>query len=475
MPRKKVECYPDFTAELDAIRDGGITPQILSRIIRKHRGNARWNQKLFDRYAVLEDGVPIFRRHPRFEKGSQLNNRLNNDFFSEIVDFKTGYFAGSPISYSYSSTAESKAETGSEAAADDVSKELTDFVMRSNMYDVDMQCVKYAAICGYCARLFYIDRSEKENVMPVFPYQAALLSENGDISQPDCGVRYYRTRDINDSVICKAEFYDDTNRYRFSGASFDALKPVDEAPHTFSFCPLQGLQNNEEMTGDAEKVIALIDEYDKCLSDSANELENHAQAYMIFENVQMSPEALAQSQQSGSIQLWNGNGGSKVYYLTKDINDTFLQNHCNRLEKNIYHCSKTPNIADEAFGTASGISLKFKLTELETKCGMLQAKMQSAGMYMFHLLSDSWRTRLRLNAVPSQFIMDFSRNFPLDALSEAQAAQAMISSGLPKRLAFANAYSFVDDVDYVMDLVAEEEGDTASLYVPEEPNASEGA
>lgn len=466
MARKRRECYPDYTAEVAHLNAGNqITSQLLGRIIRKHRGNACFNQKLCERYQVIEEGVPIFRRRPRFSSGSQINNRLNHDYFSEIVDFKTGYFAGSPISYSYSNTEESRQVTGGERQVNEAGKVLTDFVARACMYDVDMQAVKYAAICGYGARLFYLDKSGRENVMPVFPYQAILLSSTGALHQPEYGVRYYRMRDLNNRPVCKAEFYDRRMRYRFSGSSFNTLE-LEEAPmpHGFGGCPLQGIPNNEELTGDAEKVISLIDAYDRCMSDSSNEIENFAQAYMVFENISISPEVLAECQQSGAFSFASGTGG-KVYYLTKDINDTFLQNYCDRLEKNIFHRSKTPNLSDESFGTASGISLKFKLTELETKCGMLQAKMQAAGMYMFQLLSFSWQERLKTTVVPEQCIMEFSRNFPLDALSEAQAAQTMIASGLPKRIAYANAYSFIDDVDYVMELAAKEENDgLLSLY-----------
>lgn len=475
MARKKKECYPDFSAEIEAIRENGIHPKILSRIIRKHSGNSKFNRKLCERYQVVEDGVPIFRRRPRFEKGNQLNNRLNNDFFSEIVDFKTGYIAGKPISYSYSKTEESETDTGSKEKTDAAGKALTDFVAYANMYDVDMQCVKYAAICGYGTRLFYIDKRGKENVMFILPYQAALLYDTDDMSDPEFGVRYYKTRDIHDAVVCKAEFYNSEYVYSFSGGSFDTLEQTGQPkPHMFGGCPLQGIPNNEELTGDGEKVLSLIDAYDKSMSDSSNEIENFAQAYMVFENVNIDESTMAESQQSGAFKLWNGTGNSKLYYLTKDINDTFLQNYHDRLEDNIYRFSKTPNINDETFGNASGISLKFKLTELETKCGMLQAKMQAAGMYMFHLLSGSFAKRLGVTLVPEQCVMEFKRNFPLDTLGEAQAAQAMIASGLPKRVAYANAYSFVDDVDYVMDLIAEEDGDTVSLYMPEEePDAEE--
>lgn len=468
MPRKRFQCYPDLTAFTSFLDEHGgiITPEVLAKAIRKHRGNSGYNLKLCERYEVLEEGVPIFRRKPRFadDNGTQLNNRLNNDFFSEIIDFKTGYFAGSPVTYAYSQTKESESTTGSSAETEEAAKVVTDFTVHANMYDVDMQCVKHAAICGYGARLFYIDPEKRENVMSIYPYQAILLSDTDEIYNPKYGIRYWKVRDMDNSILCKAEFYNSEVKISFSGSSFGNMQETGRIAHGFHMCPLQGIPNNSELVGDAENVLSLIDAYDRCMSDCSNEVENFAQSYMVFENVQIDDPTIQAAQASGSFHFWNGAGEGKIYYLTKDINDTFLQNYADRLEKNIFHRSKTPDLSSEAFGTASGISLKFKLTELETKCGMLEAKMSAAGMYMFRLLSQSWKERLKITVIPEQCCMSFSRNFPLDELSEAQAVQAMVNAGLPKRVAFENGFSFIDDIDYVMDLAAKEEEGVVSLY-----------
>ena len=149
MARKVREGYPDFTAEREAIEANGITPELVSHIIWKHRWNSRYNYKLRMRYSTFREGVPIFQRIPRFhENYAQLNNQINTDFFSEIIDLKTGYFAGKSITYSYSKTDESIAETGGEEAVKACTKALTDFTTHANIYDVDMLFFKYAAICG---------------------------------------------------------------------------------------------------------------------------------------------------------------------------------------------------------------------------------------------------------------------------------------------------------------------------------------
>ncbi len=476
MSRSRIEKYPDYTAEIEAIEQGGITDELLRRIVEKHRYNARCNKKLIERYEALEDGVPIFDRKPRFgEAADVINQKVNNDFFSEIVDFKTGYFAGNPIGYSYSDTEESMADTGDagdtgaeqEAARDAASKAITDFVTRSNMFDIDMECTKYASICGYAGRLFFIDPEGEERVMVVPPNECIILSKTRDMTQPTYGVRYFTVTDLHDNEIVKAEFYDGERIYYAEGRSASSLTIVEVQDNLFGCCPLQGIPNNREMQGDAEKVLALIDAYDRALSDANNESEAFANAYMVFENIHLDEKEQKAVQKAGAIEIMTGPNGGKVYFLTKEINDGFIEHHLDRLEKNIYRFSKTPNMGDESFGTASGISLKFKLTGLETKCGMFEAKMISAGTYMFQLLSNVWAKK-QIKVDPLQCVMSFKRNFPLDLLSEAQAVQSLISAGLPKRVAFDIGLSCVDDVDWVMQQIEEEKDSLPSLMEDEE-------
>lgn len=466
--RHKSQKYPDFTAEIEAIEKGGITDKLLNRIIKKHKKNADYNRSLIDRYEALAEHVPIFNREPRFTDGDKtdiINHTINNDFFSEIVDFKTGYFAGNPIAYSYADTHEAMETTGDagdsyeemHAAREQATKAITDFTTRTNIYDCDMECTKYAAICGYCGRLFYIDPDGDERVMVVPPNETIILSKTRDITQPTYGLRYYVVTDINDTQIVKAEFYDDEYIYYAEGFEGD-LHIIGWQTNLFGCCPLQGIPNNREMMGDAEKVLELIDAYDRALSDANNEIDSFANAYMVFENVSLSDDEFRKAQASGAFQFFTGGTDGKVYFLTKDINDGFIEHHLDRLQENIYRFSKTPDMSDEVFGTASGISLKFKLTGLETKCGMFEAKMISAGAYMFKLLANIWDKK-QIKIDPLQCVMSFKRNFPLDLLSEAQATQQLIAAGLPKRVAYEIALSCVDDVEYVMQQIEEEKGD----------------
>lgn len=466
MSVSKLDLYPDYTGYIDYIDQHGISSDILNKIIQKHEGNLTHTKELYDRYKTLEDGVPIFSRTPRFtvedENGKDMqtiNNKVNNDFFSEIVDIKTGYFAGKAATYNYSSTDESEDDTGGDEAVDEAAKALSDFVARNNMYDINMEATKFAAIGGYAGRLFYIDTEGNERVMSTPPYESIFLAKR-EITEPDYSIRYIKTEDINGVEYCKAEFYDSRMIYFFEGQK-GSLTAKGSQPHLFDYNPFQGVPNNKELLGDAEKVLALIDAYDKGVSDNSNDVEDNTNAHMVFQNVLISDPEMAKARKSGAFRF-NGTEYSKVYYLTKDVNDGFNEHHLERLEKNIYRFSKTPNFNDVNIATTSGIALKYKLTSLETRCGTFEAKMKSADTYMFKVLASSFQKR-GITFDYLQAYAEYRRNFPVDVASEAQVVGALINAGVPEEVAYTQL-SFVDDIDYVMDLVEQRKEENASLF-----------
>lgn len=464
MARNERELYPNYSAFIDEIEKNGISAELLSKIINKHQYNSKYNRKLYKRYMAMDGGVPISERKPRFKEKNPINNKINNDFFSIIVDFETGFLAGNPIAYGYSKTKESEEMTGGETAIDTATKALTDFTTRNNMYGVDMETTKIASICGYAGRLFYIDLEGNERVMAVPSYETIILSRT-DITEPQYAIRYYPVWDINDVKTWVVEFYDNKNIYTYKGF-LSQLEEDSVKPHMFDYCPLQGIPRNKEMIGAAEKVIPLIDAYDKVLSDNVNELEAFAHAYLIFEGLRVDDKTIQEGQATGAFNFpATGTVQGKAYYLTKDINDAFTEHNLTTIRDNIYQLSNTPNLNDTVFGTASGESLKFKIHGLETKCSMFQAQITNAAQYMWKVLASAWKKKA-IEFDPLQVTMDYKPNFPSSLNSEADLATKLKGIGLPDEIVYS-VLSCIDDVDYAIELKKQEE-DVTSLYENEE-------
>ncbi len=280
--RNRGQFYPDYSSYIDYLDDNNLTPEILSKIIKKHLLNSDFNRSLYDRYRLCEDSIPIFSRSARFDESEDvINNKLHNTFVSEIINQKVGYFVGRPLKYSYSETEESE----------EASKALNDFVTMNSIWKHDMETTRLASIAGYCARLMYIDAEDgKEKIITIPAHEAIILSRSNNLSNPEYAVRYYCLQDINDNTVYKAEFYDDIFVYYFEGNSIDDLELVQTEKHLFDKCPMWGVTNNDDMTGDIESVLTLVDSYDQVLSDQSNELESFANSYMVFENINITDE-----------------------------------------------------------------------------------------------------------------------------------------------------------------------------------------
>lgn len=448
---------------ISAIKKNGITPTLIKEMIEAHQGDHNRMKAQYERYKA--DAVPIQTRktieYEDFETGAikridnKVNNTLNNSFDSDIVDTKVGYMFGIPITYDVD-RGESKSDVQPPLLT-----EMETFNIRNSVEDKDSEWGKKAAICGYGARLAYIDPEANERITNINPWEVIILSAVGDITEPTYAMRYFVTS-TDDGEVYKAEFYDDTNIYFFqSDNNGGAYSLKDTKPHLFDYVPLFGLPNNEEMKGDVEKVYSLIDAYDRTLSDASNEIEQYRLAYLILRGVTADESDLEQIKKSGILELLGENDDAK--YLTKDINDQMIENHLDRLEENILRFAQSVNFGDGTFGTSvTGIALKYKLMALETKCMTMERKMSAALRYQFKVLCSSWAKRSKCSKEDYlKVFFTFKRNIPVDLLSEAQANQSLL--GLVSERTRLSALTIVDDVQYEIDEMEKEKDGIAPL------------
>jgi len=391
------------------IQNGKITGKEIRNIINDHQKEHEHMRKLYERYKASRKGVPIFERsimdHDEFGiKGAtriddKVNNMLNNAFESDIVDTATGYFLGHPINYQYE--------------GDAIKKEIDTFNLRNHVEDADSEWGKMAIICGKGARLAYIDKEGNERIKNIEPWQTIFIGDS--IAEPDYSIRYYK----DDKGVSHAEFYNDTMIQYFTDkdGTYEEETPK---PHLFAHNPLYGLANNKEEQGDIEKVLSLIDAYNRTLSDASNEIEQYRLAYLVFKGITPDEETNDQMKRHKVIELLEKD--DDVSYLTKDINDQLIEHHLERLEKNILKFAKSVDFTDEQFGSAaSGVSLRYKLLALENKCVTKERKMTAALRYQFKVIFSAWAKRKGVGKDDYLNVsFSFKRNLPVNVLEESE-------------------------------------------------------
>ena len=423
----------------------GIDGETLQQIITDTQKDRDRMYKLYKRYDVDPDGPDIFGRNlvdyqlesDRVQRlDDKVNNQLNNAFDAEIVDTKIGYMFGHPISYGFDK------EGGTNET---VEKLLEEFNLRNNIEDKDSEYGLIAAVCGKAARLAYVDIHGDFRVKNIDPWNTIFIGE--DIHEPDYSIRLYEEDGIE-----YAEFYDNEHIWHFSAET--GWKFVDVQPHLFEFNPLFAVENNRDQKGDAEKVYALINAYDRTLSDASNEIEQYRLAYLILKGMGADEDTMESFKKGGLIELLGEH--DEVKYLTKDINDTMIENHLNRLEENIMRFAKSVNFSDESFGgNITGVAMKYKLMALENKCITMERKFIASLRYQFKVLFSAWAKLHGLSKDDYlKVFYSFKRNLPDNLLEEAQVQQAL--KGLVSESTRLGLFSQVDDVQFEKDEMKKE-------------------
>jgi len=456
---------------------------IIKDLISDHRIQHNRMIKNYERYKSTMEGVPIF-MHTHIDK-SKINNQLNNAFDRDIIDTKVGYMLGNPIIYDidtavYTST-EINPDTGEETeifnqdAYDLDIQVIKDFNKTNHIELLDSETLKMATICAYGIRQLYIGEEGTTRVQSIEPWECIVVRDSS-LDEPKFAMRYYEIMDGKETKTY-VEWYDETNVYYFiSSTQTDKDTKQKEIlyvpfmrngkesqPHMFKGVPIIKFDNNKEEQGDCEKVYSLIDGYDITLSDINSELEQFRLAYMAFYGMVPDEDVMERARRTGAFGF--GDTTSRAEFLTKDLSDTVIENHLNRLEDNIYGFAQSVNFSDEAFGgTVTGIAMKFKMFSLESKCVTSEREFTSSLMRMYKLLSFVWNVK-GSNIDYKNIEYTWTRNFPLNLLDEAQTTVAF--AGLISDKTRLGLLSFVDDVGKELAQMEKEQGDTIDLDIEE--------
>jgi len=464
---------------IEQIRKNGnaATSAALCDLVTDHRVMHDRMISNYNRYkaSATPDGVPVFNR--KFSDAYKVNRKINNAFDVDIIDVKLGYMIGNPVGYGLNKDSYTEGETFNEGAFDLDMQTINDFNTMNNVEDLDGETLKMSSICGYGARLLYIDGAGKERVMNIQPWECIFIRD-GSINEAQYALRYYEILD-NGKARTMVEWYDEKNisyyisteEEKAKGKTTIVYRPyqkngVTSMPHMFTGIPLIQFMNNEEYQGDCDKVYSLIDAYDFTISDVSSEIEQFRLAYMAFYGMVPDLATMESAKKTGAFGMPDTT--SRIEFITKQLNDTVNENHLNRLEENIYKFAKSVNFADEAFGGAyaiSGIAMKFKMFGLESKCIISERKYTAALRTQYKILSSAWQVKgSKMNYL--DMVFTWTRNFPLNLMDEAQTSA--IFKGLISEATRLGLLSFIDDPEKEIQAMEIEAEGKVDLDEPEE-------
>jgi SPP1 family phage portal protein len=429
----------------------------IKKQIEANKANAATLSAKFERYKASTAGVPIFNRvMPSYEK---VDNRLNNDFVGDVVDTKVGYLVGKPIFVKYTSEKEGEAEKEAENKA--AAAVIREFSRRNNLADLDSETVKKASICGFVARLLYVDPDGNTRAMIVNPWNIiAKMNQAGD--EVVEAIRYWtvkktvtdgegKTKEI---IETKAEYYTPDMVYYLvqleDGAAFteDKTARTDGATETVNlFAPVVPVivsRNNDELLGDCDKVFPMIDAYDRAVSDYSSEIETFRLAYLLITGGVIEQAQVDLMRQTGAIAL---PAEADIKWLTKTFNDSPVGNLLTKLEKNIIRFAKSVDFTDSNFyGNLTRMAIAFKLWNIETKAQTMELKLGTSFRQMWKAVFAAAGKKTGVASLdPLNIEFVFTRNIPVNAMEESQEQRNLV--GVISDRTRLSRLSFIKDPD----------------------------
>ena len=399
-------------------KDCILTESLILDLIKKHSKEKRRLSKLQKYYN--NENTKIATR--KYKNKNKPKNRLSHPYAQYITDTAVGYLLGKPVAYA----TEDK----------NLLEAMTDIFRYNDEADNNTTLAKMASIYGYAYEIMYLDKNAKPRFKAIDPSELIVCYDNTLEENIVLAIRYYdevvRNNDLEETVT-RLEVYtkpteNDKGEIIANGKiirgtiRFESITLEDEEDYYFNDIPVNVYINNDELYGDFEKVLSLIDAYDQSQSDTANDFELFTNCMLVINGELIDDEQAENLNDVNLIQFLNSDSNAK--YLIKDIQDTALENYKNRLNEDIHRFSFVPNMSDENFSNnASGIAMKFKLMGLENLIGVKEAKFKKGLMRRIELLCAY--AKMKNNSDYSYLAIEpiFTRNTPNNELELSQIMQ----------------------------------------------------
>ena len=399
-------------------KDCILTESLILDLIKKHSKEKRRLSKLQKYYN--NENTKIATR--KYKNKNKPKNRLSHPYAQYITDTAVGYLLGKPVAYA----TEDK----------NLLEAMTDIFRYNDEADNNTTLAKMASIYGYAYEIMYLDKYAKPRFKAIDPSELIVCYDNTLEENIVLAIRYYdevvRNNDLEETVT-RLEVYtkpteNDKGEIIANGKiirgtiRLESITLEDEEDYYFNDIPVNVYINNDELYGDFEKVLSLIDAYDQSQSDTANDFELFTNCMLVINGELIDDEQAENLNDVNLIQFLNSDSNAK--YLIKDIQDTALENYKNRLNEDIHRFSFVPNMSDENFSNnASGIAMKFKLMGLENLIGVKEAKFKKGLMRRIELLCAY--AKMKNNSDYSYLAIEpiFTRNTPNNELELSQIMQ----------------------------------------------------
>ncbi|MEA5085159.1 MAG: phage portal protein [Lachnospiraceae bacterium] len=331
---------------------------------------------------------------------SRSNQKLVFNFPRKFVDNETGYLLGKPVNFI--------SKSDKQEAIDCIDTNLSYW---DKGHNINLR--KQSEIFGESYELQYINRDGEFCATVLTPLNCYCLVDGTAERKVLLALHKYQKAFEED--VDFLDVYTDTEILHYE-LKEEKLIYKGKHPHIFERVPVVICPANTEHKSGFEDVVSLFDAYNAINSDLVNEIADHRNAYLVIENAKLEEEDLKKMKAMGIIQVPKG---GKVSWLTKDINDSFVQNELENTERKIYDMMDEVNFNENWAANTSSLALRNKLLNLENRVSMREAFMERVIKERIKNLFCFIRKKEGVSYDYKDIVVKFTRNLPTDLVGLA--------------------------------------------------------
>lgn len=434
-------------------RNTPLTADLLFKMISKFRLEV---QTKLSHYKDYYDGKHDILTKSYSDENKPCNKTIIN-YCKNIVDNYNGYVA-SPGFISYSSEQDIE--------------DIMDILRYNDYQSEDSAFLKDALIYGKACELMYIDNESKTRFKLIDPLNSFGVYDNSLTGDLMYFVRMYKVDEWDDTDKWAVVVYTDTEvrHYTMTGEQGFLTAGLIE-PHYFSQCPANIFYLPDEKSI-FDCILSAQDSFNDLLSAEIDDYSEFCDAYLTLEGCDADETDVKSLKQDKVLLLPTG---AKANWLTKQGNDTQVENMLKRIHDSIYRIAQCPDFSSETFvgGVSSGIALQYRLTGMENRASTIEGEMKKALQRRIEIICGIASLKLG-EEVFRDISIEFKRNIPADE----QALINMVNSlkGTVSDKTLLSLLPFIPDVNAEMEALEEQKAHNMELYgfpLPEETDTEE--
>ena len=395
-------------------------------------------------YKKYYDGLQAI-LNKRYADETKPCSRTVLNYCKNIVDSYAGYLA-TPGYISYQS--------------DNDIQEIMDILRYNDYQEEDSEFLLNALIYGVAAELMYIDADGKIRFRIINPTTCFGVCDDSLTGDLMYFVRMYKVNDWDESDNYNVDVYSDNNiRHYFMAGMNGQLTFTGEEPHYFSQCPANIFTLPDEKSI-FDCILSLQDSVNELLSAEVDDYSAFCDAYLTLVGVDAERDDILAMKENRVILLPEG---ATANWLTKSANDAQVENILKRIHDSIYRIAQCPDFSSETFvgGVSSGIAIRYRLTGMENRAGIIEGKMKKALQRRIEIICGIVSLKLG-EEVFRDINISFKRNIPDDLSATINLVNSL--KGSVSDATLLAQLPFVADVNAELEALKEQKAANMELY-----------